>query len=164
MFTGRPERLRDLSYIGFYRYFLTFGTFERRSVFICHSRVDPTLLQIRRAAVEQRFALAAYCFMPDHLHLLIQGEREDSDGKRFIKAAKQYSGFYYKKAFNESLWQRYGYEHTLRSDDQTLGVVRYIIENPVRAGLVKHVEDYPFVGSFMYTVREILDAVVVDPH
>jgi hypothetical protein len=50
----------------------------------------------------------------------------------------------------------------LRDDEMTLVVAKYILENPVRAGLVERVEEYPFVGSMVYTVREILDAVVQD--
>jgi hypothetical protein len=55
-------------------------------------------------------------------------------------------------------WQRYGFEHVLRDDELTLVVARYILENPVRAGLVARVEDYPFVGSFVYELKEILEA------
>ena len=47
----------------------------------------------------------------------------------------------------------------LRDDESTLVVARYILENPVRAGLVSRVEDYLFVGSLVYELREILEAV-----
>jgi len=97
--------------------------------------------------------------MPDHLHLLIEAESEASDCLQFITRAKQFSGYYYARRVGGRLWQRYGFEHTLRSNEATLFVARYILENPVRANLVPRVEDYPFVGSCVYTVREILDAV-----
>jgi hypothetical protein len=42
-------------------------------------------------------------------------------------------------------------------------VARYTLENPVRAGLVTRVEDYPFVGSLVYPVAEILEAVQMMP-
>jgi len=73
--------------------------------------------------------------------------------------AKQLSGFHYTKAFREPLWQRYGFERTLRGDEGTLSVARYILENPVRAGIVRRVQDYPFSGSSVYTIDEILEAV-----
>ena len=110
-----------------------------------------------------RVALIAYCFMPDHLHLLIESQADDSDARRFIKAAKQYSGFLFKKAFGSQLWQRYGYERTLRDEEATLGVVRYIVENPLRAGIVQSVKDYPFAGSGVYSLDEILEAVAIRP-
>jgi REP element-mobilizing transposase RayT len=101
--------------------------------------------------------------MPDHVHLLIQGEADDADCRSFIKHSKQCSGFHYKKTFGERLWQRYGYERTLRSDEATLSVARYIIENPLRARLVHAVEAYPFVGSDVYSVSQVLEAVRLKP-
>ena len=44
----------------------------------------------------------------------------------------------------------------------TLRVARYVLENPVRAGLVTRVQDYPFLGSDVYTVEQVLEAVQMD--
>ena len=95
----------------------------------------------------------------DHLHLLVEGQAENADGRQFVARAKQYSGFYYSKAFGGRLWQRFGYQRALRSDESTLSVARYILENPLRAGLVRNVRKYPYLGSEMYTVDAILDAI-----
>jgi putative transposase len=112
-----------------------------------------------RIASEQWFSVFAYCFMPDHLHVLLEAQSDGSECLRFISRAKQFSGFYYSKAFGERLWQRYGYEHTLRDGDDPLVVARYILENPVRARLVVNAEDYPYSGSQRYHIRTILEAV-----
>jgi putative transposase len=113
--------------------------------FASAAAVDLVLAQILRAANECRFAVLAYCFMPDHLDLLVKGECEASDGKAFIKRAKQYSGYYYSKANDgRKLWQRYGYDQVLRDDEDTVDVVRYILSNPVKAGLCTRITDYPF--------------------
>jgi putative transposase len=159
MWTGRPQHLRTFDYIGLHRYFLTFCTEQRRRVFVEADRVDVVRTQFLRTSTEQRYALLAYCYMPDHVHLLIEALADDCDGRRFIARAKQYSGYYYKQRFGENLWQRYGFERTLRSDDRTLSVARYIIENPVRAGLVKSPKNYPFLGSDPYSLDEILEAI-----
>jgi REP element-mobilizing transposase RayT len=95
--------------------------------------------------------------MPDHLHLAVEGRREDADLKIFIKRMKQFSGFYFKQAHGVTLWQRYGYEHVLRSNEDTKGVVRYILENPLRAHLARDVRDYPFFGSSEYSRAELLE-------
>jgi putative transposase len=164
MLPGHPEHLKTFDYLGFYRYFLTFCTFERQAHFTTQEHVNLVLLHIQRAASEQRFALIAYCFMPDHLHLLIGALADNSDARRFIKAAKQYSGFYFKQKFEHQLWQRYGFERTLRDDDATLTVARYIVENPLRARLVEKVEDYRFAGSSVYSIGELLDAISRRPN
>jgi putative transposase len=114
MFTNKPEHLKTFDYLGLHRYFLTFCTFERRRLLIETDRVELVMLHIRRTAGEQGMAVLAYCCMPDHLHLLVEGQSEDSDCRRFIARAKQFSGFYFKRTFGGPLWQRYGYERTLR--------------------------------------------------
>ena len=69
----------------------------------------------------------------------------------------------FKQRFGKSLWQRYGFERVLRNDEPTLGVARYTLENPVRAGLVTCAEEYPFAGSLVYPIAEILAAVQMMP-
>jgi REP-associated tyrosine transposase len=125
--------------------------------------VDVVLEQILRSATDTGFAVVAYCFMPDHVHLLVEAQSEASDCRQFIKRAKQFSGYYFKQKFGVRLWQRYGFEHVLRDDEPTLGVARYTLENPVRGGLVQRVEDYPFAGSAVYPLAEILAAVQMMP-
>ena len=159
MITGKPNHLRTFDYVGFHRYFLTFCTHERQKVFTTDDRVELTMRQILRAGGEERFAILAYCFMPDHLHLLVEATSEASQCLRFIARAKQYSAFYYSKTYGERLWQRYSYEHTLRRDEDALSVARYIVENPVRARLVRAPAEYPYLGSHTHAVEQILDAI-----
>jgi putative transposase len=158
MFTDKPEHLRTFDYLGCHQYFLTFCTYRRAQHFVTADAVATVRTQIERAAAEQTMALLAYCYMPDHLHLLAEGESEDSDCLRFIARAKQFSGFHYKAEFNHRLWQRYGFEHTLRDEEAAVSVARYVLENPVRAGLVVCIQDYPFSGSTRFTLEQILDA------
>jgi REP element-mobilizing transposase RayT len=84
--------------------------------------------------------------MPDHLHLLVAGRCEDADFQKFVQAAKQASGFAYAKRARERLWQPSYHDRVLRDAEATLTVARYVVANPVRAGLVASVEGYPFVG------------------
>jgi putative transposase len=147
MFTGRLEHLRPFDHIGVHRYSLTFYTYHRRKLFLEEPPVALVRSQILRAAEEECFAVSAYCFMPDHLHLLAHGESGGADCARFRARAKHYSGYSYAKQYGVSLWQRSGYERVLGNDESTAAVAKYILENPIRAGLVKSVVDYPFLGS-----------------
>ena len=159
MLTARPEHLKTFDYLGLHQYFLTFCTHRRERLFITADAVNTVRTQIERASGEETVAVLAYCYMPDHLHLLAEGRADDSDCLRFIRRAKQFSGFHYKANFNRPLWQRYNYEHTLRAEEAALSVARYIVENPLRARLVDRIEAYPFVGSSVYTLEQILEAV-----
>ena len=159
MFTAKPEHLKTFDYLGRHQYFLTFCTHDRSRLFVTEDAVSTVRTQIERALQEEKFALLAYCYMPDHVHFLTEGEAEDSDCLRFIARAKQFSGFHYKARFKQRLWQRYGFEHTLRSEEAAISVARYILENPVRAGLAACIEEYQFSGSTVYTVEQIVEAV-----
>lgn len=152
-----PHRLRQFDYLGFHRYFLTFCTHERQPYFADAEVVDCVRAQFVRAAQLHEIAIVAYCFMPDHVHMLVEGVSERADAKRFIVSAKQFSGYACRRRCPNRLWQRYGYEHILRSDDGTLAVARYIFENPLRAGLAREPQEYAFSGSLTHTLEEILD-------
>jgi len=154
-----PHHLATFDYVGLYRYFLTFCTFERNRLFVAADAIGIVHEQILRAAAIETFALHAYCYMPDHLHLLVESQRDDCNLKRFVARAKQYSGFYFRRANRQRLWQRYGYERVLRTEEQTIVVARYVVENPVRAGLVVSPLDYPFWGSSTWLREELVEYV-----
>ena len=154
-----PEHLRSFGYTGANRYFLTMCTNQRARYFVEGQLIALVSEQFQRASREQAFAVIAYCFMPDHVHLLIAGERDDADLKRFTKYAKQYSGFYFRQRTGLALWQRYCYERVLRNAEATPVVARYTIANPVRAGIVQSPADYPFWGSFVYTREALLEYI-----
>ena len=47
------------------------------------------------------------------------------------------------KKLGGALWQCGFHDHALRREEDLLGVARYVVANPVRAGLVARVGDYP---------------------
>lgn len=152
----RRPRLATFSYIGFHRYSLTFCTIARHRVLTSSAVVTPILSQILGVAEREGFALLAYCFMPDHLHLLVEGRRDDANLRRFVHAAKQQSAYEYARTTGRGLWQPSYYDHVLRDEEATKRTIRYILENPIRAGLAASISDYPFLGSTEFTMQEIL--------
>jgi REP element-mobilizing transposase RayT len=156
MHTNRPHRLKTFDYRGCYRYSLTFCTHFRAQLFVDADVVQLVLSNFLRAAGEEEFSVLAYCFMPDHVHFLAQGNAESSDGKRLIKLGKQYSGYAYSKKYGQKLWQPWGFERVLRDEEASFTVARYIVENPVRAGIAKTAADYPFVGSQVYELKDLV--------
>jgi putative transposase len=117
------------------------------------------MAQILRAASEEQIEISAHCFMPDHVHLLVSAKSPASNARRFINRARQFSGYAFAEKYKVRLWQRYGYDHVLREDDAVFSMVRYIVENPVRAGLVARIEDYPFTGFQMCGLEDILEGI-----
>jgi putative transposase len=157
MLTPHPKRLRSFDYLGSHEYFLTWCCHNRQPLFRESVAVDLVLAQILRAAEETELDVLAYCFMPDHVHLLVAGRHSNSDGVRFINLARQYAGFAYSKQFLRRLWQRYSYEHVLRSHETAQQVAQYIVENPVRAGLVVDLCEYTFTGSAIRDLTSLIE-------
>lgn len=145
------------------RYSLTLCTFERETRFTAPEVVERLRSQLVQSARVFRFELTAYCYMPDHLHVLAIGESDDSDLERFVARMKQDSGFWYSKACRKRLWQVGFYDRILRNDEETIVVARYILNNPVRAGLVTRMDEYPFSGSSRYSMEELADAIQSQP-
>ena len=86
----------------------------------------------------------AWVVMPDHLHWLLQLNRccQLSDVIKSLKACSALAINNY-HGQQGSLWQRAYYDRAARKDDDVCQLARYIIANPLRAGLVEHIGDYP---------------------
>lgn len=150
----RAPRLKDFLYHGSYAYFITICTFDKNPYFK-ESRIVENLLEILEDSVQRNgFALYAYCFMPDHAHLLLLGT-EDSHLETFIRQFKQKSGFYFKRVSGQTLWQRSYYDHVLRKEESLNEVALYILNNPVRKELVRDFREYENLGSFVFNVRDL---------
>ena len=100
---------------------------------------------MHEVADRHAWTLFAYCLMPNHVHLVVRARGADlSDGmsalngryaQRFNRRHKRYG----------HLWQgRYGTR--LIDEDRRLDVRDYVMDNPVRAGLVEDRDEYPWSG------------------
>jgi len=150
----KRTRLKNFDYKGCYRYFITMCTFDKKNIFYSDLLISWMIGVLKKISDRTSFKVWVYCFMPDHLHLLIEGVDDNSDMKQFVSLFKQHTGFYYQKKFGEKLWQTNYYEHVLRNEEATLNVAYYIFENPVRKGLVEKYKQYNFLGSFEFDVKQ----------
>jgi putative transposase len=148
----------NFSYIGFQHYSLTWSCYHRHRLFTQRDRVDLVRSQFLRASEESDVEDVAYCFMADHVHQLVKGNSPTADAKHYIRKARQYSGFHFKRQYGVRLWQDGpGFNRVLLDGFDVRTAVGYVIENPVRAGFVDKVEDYPFTGSSKHTMNELLE-------
>ena len=127
----RP-RLINFDYIGTYAYFITILTKDRAIYFREAATVEGVVSILNETARSERFGILTYCFMPDHLHLLVIGDNGNSNLKKFINLFKQKSGYWYKKSYSTNLWHISYYDHVLRREENIENVSMYILENPVR--------------------------------
>lgn len=149
-------RLRTFDYLGPHRYALTCCAHERRKVFEDPHVVRAARDQLLRTADCERFAIPAYCFMPDHLHILAVGTGASSSLPALAVQFKRASGYGYARVHGRRLWQKNYWDRVLRSDAAMLSAMRYILQNPVRAGLVTSGLTYPWSGSQWGALEDIL--------
>jgi REP element-mobilizing transposase RayT len=86
----------------------------------------------------------AWAVMPDHVHWLFQ--LSDSLGlseamQRF--KARSAIAIHRLLGRQDQIWQRGFHDHAIRRDEDLKAVARYIVANPLRAGLVQKIGDYP---------------------
>jgi REP-associated tyrosine transposase len=122
-------------------------------VTICVANRKPVLanenvfIAFKNAATKLRdWTVLAAILMPDHLHVIV-APTEDRDAKigNFAAAMKRWM----RQELNASWkWQPGSFDRLLRSDESLHEKWLYVEENPVRAGLVKRWEDWPYRYEF----------------
>ena len=86
----------------------------------------------------------AWVLMPDHWHGLIELHHGE-----LASAVRRFKSFATKelnrrKRRHSPVWQKGFHDAGLRSDEDVRAAARYVVANPVRAGLVDRVNDYPY--------------------
>ena len=152
---NHPHRLPREHYRGKRTHFLTACTYFRRELFrdpgACRLLID----QLMRASRKHWFELIAYVVMMDHIHVLVDGMRDDSDFHKWLDLFRQLSAYWEKRRSGSVLWQEGYWDYTLRDQDAVSGIASYIVWNPVEAQLVTRPELYPYTGSDRFTVVEL---------
>jgi REP element-mobilizing transposase RayT len=143
-----PPRIRGFDYRGVYRYSLTICVHGRRNLFTDRETVTPVLSEIDHAADLGGFVILVYCFMRDHLHLVIEGKTDDLDLKKFMNRWKQKTAFNYARDNRGvRLWQTGYFDHVLRSDEETRRHILYILATRSVAGLAQTIGEYTLTGG-----------------
>ena len=99
-----------------------------------------------------RFDNLAYVVMPDHIHWLIQ-LRATTSLNEIVRRLKGRSArrINLARKSGEPVWQQGFHDHALRKEEAIEGVATYLIYNPLRAGLVSDVNDYPYWRSIWHS-------------
>src|SRR3989338_5251887 len=167
-------RLKHIHLEG-YPYFITTTTRENIKVFSEQKWADSLLSCLYYGRENNWYLLLSFVIMPEHLHLIVVPQTKNIS--QIMKAIKGYSariimrdknvppihgkdimmrdrnvppipdrrGF--PTPHNNSLWQEGFYDYILDTEGKLLTKIKYIEENPVRAGLVSEAEFYRYLFS-----------------
>jgi putative transposase len=141
---SKPRLDRD-DYVGQRTYHITLATARRAPFFEYRSDAKPLEVTLIDVAARFRFGLLAYCFMPDQLHVLLLGQKPDSNLLLFVQCFKQITSFHFKQKKGDALWQQSFYDRILRQNDDLSKVAQYVLDNPSVEGLAP--------GSAAYELR-----------
>ncbi len=99
--------------------------------------------QFRRAQLQGKARSLAWVVMPDHFHWLL--ELGDCSLEDLMKQVKACSALSVNKAARREgkLWQKSFHDRAIRREESLQNVARYVVTNPLRAGLVTRLGDYP---------------------
>jgi REP element-mobilizing transposase RayT len=91
------------------------------------------------------FTLWVYCLMPDHLHAGLSPLAGGPSVPRALQAFKSYTTKVgWRFGVTGPLWQRSYYDHIARKSEHVHSIAEYILQNPVRRGLVADPFDWPY--------------------
>ena len=88
----------------------------------------------------------SFVIMPDHIHWLFSLGKKNTLSE-VVAMMKRRSGYrinQYNDQPGIAVWQRGFHDYALRDEEDIKSVARYIVANPLRAGLVEYIGDYPF--------------------
>lgn len=100
--------------------------------------------EMRRLDQDGYVKSMAWVLMPDHLHWLLEIGNNNALSKIMMyvkgRAAHRINN---EKQHHGRIWNKGFHDHALRKEDDVRNIARYIIANPLRAGLVRHIGEYP---------------------
>lgn len=125
-------------------YLVTAVTRCRAPLFSEFSSARQVIRAMQTLEREARLESLAFVVMPDHLHWLLslKPHHELNEMLRLLKG-KTARSLNRQRVARGEIWQAGYYYHALRKEEDIRDTARYLIANPLRAGLVKSVRDYP---------------------
>lgn len=115
---------------------------NRQSIFEDEEDRERLLLTLERYKATCGYSIYAYCLMDNHLHILIKEEKE-----LLAQTIRRIAGSYvywYNRKYERigNLFQDRFKSEPVENDSYFLTVLRYIHQNPVKAGIMRNIKEY----------------------
>jgi REP element-mobilizing transposase RayT len=133
-------------------YLVTFVARDRQPIFQQFDVARAASAAIVKAMAGTDAPLLAWVLMPDHAHFLMElGQRSNlSSVVRRVKTSRANAAN--RTASRQgSVWTSGFHDHALRKQESLRDAARYIVSNPVRAGIVDRCGDYSFWDAVWIT-------------
>ncbi|WP_276667545.1 REP-associated tyrosine transposase [Thalassolituus oleivorans] len=125
-------------------YLVTATTNDRTPIFSDPKYAIPTCRFFTKPTSLLGNSLLSWVLMPDHIHWLIE-LGENGDLSKTIQLLKSGSArIIRERGYGNKVWAPAFHDRAIRKDEDLKQAARYIVANPLRAGLVKRLGDYPY--------------------
>lgn len=147
-----PRDARCKSKSGIYHIMLR--GINRQDIFEDEEDVERLIETIMKYKETSKFQIYAYCIMTNHIHMLFR-EMEESISNIIKRISSSYV-FWYNKKYERCghLFQDRFKSEAVESEEYFLTVIRYIHQNPVKAGIAKSAADYKWSSFREYMEKE----------
>ena len=146
---GRAVRLREDVYAGDWPFHVIMCAWRGRP-FADRAVATMVCSALEESIARTGYELYAYCLMPDHLHVLLSPATSGTTLAVFLRRFKSYTtNRYWALGGSRRLWQRSAKDRLMRTGEKPGTLIRYIVGNPVRAGLVRSWRDWPYTKLFL---------------
>ncbi len=151
---------RQLSQSGLYH--IIFRGISRQNIF--EEAADYVKLKeiIKKAKEETKAEIYAYCFMTNHVHLFLKESTLGDISKIMSKILSHYATWFnIKYQRSGALFSNRYKSEAVEDERYYLGLIRYIHQNPLKAGIVQTIEEYPYSSYTEYT-GDVCDFTNID--
>ncbi|MBI5674315.1 MAG: transposase [Nitrospirae bacterium] len=140
---------------------------NRGDVFLSPEDREKYRFFLKKYSVKWESPILAYCLMTNHIHLLSKPLKEESLHKMMQGVALCYTQ-YFNKTYGRTgrLWESRFHSCAVQDEHYLWAVARYIEQNPVRARISAHAEDYPYSSARAHvlgTADELLNEELFSP-
>ena len=137
------ELRRGRASLGWQIYLITTVTHGRTRLFADFYLGRIVVRTLHSAPTSDCATTLAYVVMPDHLHWLLQ-LHPGSNLSEVVRVAKGRSACEINRTRGAAgaVWQESFHDHALRKEEDLQAIARYVVCNPLRAGLARRINEY----------------------
>lgn len=125
-------------------YLVTVTTWQRQTLFNRFDLARTACRAFTRSGAAGDADLLTWVLMPDHVHWLIRLKNEPLARVVARMKASVSRDLHHSGEIESPIWARAFHDRAIRHDQDLRAAARYIVANPLRAGLCRALADYPF--------------------
>ena len=154
---SRSNRLPNYDYSKDRPIHVTICTDNKENIFGSEVNAETVVHELLKTAKDLKFRILCYCLMSDHLHVIVSPGESNVSLSKFLNIFKGRTTAVFKEKNDfKKIWQRSGFDHVIRTEEDLRAIIEYIMNNPVRKGIVEKVDDYPYSESFDIEIQKYM--------